>query len=145
MPHRCDARRDTRSRLPHDLIVTAAPPRLHLLLPIPSTAGILRCATDRRTAPGQLSRRDTAVGHPPGPIRELVLRGGPARHHRPARRTATGRGHHEHRGDVPSVRYRSAALQDIRAVARARARRDGLAAQLPHPDELAGEDDPVQG
>jgi len=80
---------------------------------------------------------------PPGKVpraarRHVLLRRGPARGHAAARPGRAARGDARERGAVPGGRHRPRPCGHLRAVARARARRAGLAAAVLHADWVRG-------
>ena len=72
------------------------------------------------------------------PRRHVLLRRGPARGHAAARPGGAARGDARERGAVPGGRHRPRPRGNLRAVARARARRAGLAAAVLHANRVRG-------
>ena len=85
------------------------------------------------------------LGRAAGDPRRHLLRRRPARDHRRARPGGAARAHPPHGGAVPRRRRRPGALGAVRAEPRARARRAGLGARLPHRLRRGRPDDAVQG
>ena len=136
-------RRRRRRRPPRPWRSLRLPPRRR-----PRAASACCPASSRRVRSiwATTSARSRTGSRHAGRVRRLLLRRRPPRHHPgEPRREAPERIHALQRRHLPRRGPRPGQVQRVRAVARPRALRAVLAAQLRHAHRLAREDDPVQG
>jgi hypothetical protein len=110
-------------------------------------ASILRGPADRQDPHRELHRRLVPVGGEPGPVRQHLLRGGPAclDDSRGSRSCETAGQEPGNGGPLRGLRDRPGQVDHLRAVEGGRSLGTGVDPQLRHPAGLVGADDPVQG